>query len=151
MQRPGYTFLEIVTVLTVAAVLFGISLGYTNRNIVNTNFNATVNEVRDALQSAQVNSRSNYLDLTSGVHFEADKFVEFTATTYSASDTNNRETNLPSTLTINPITINGGGSEIYFSKFDGRPVNSGSVTVASDIDSATISVSAEGVISVTFN
>ena len=89
--------------------------------------------------------------MTSGVAFETDSFTEFTADTYSDADETNYVNELPPSISLTNIDFNSG-TEIYFTKYTGNPVDAGSIDVNHDDGrSATIAVDAEGNISVTFN
>jgi prepilin-type N-terminal cleavage/methylation domain-containing protein len=151
MKRKGFTLLEVTIVLALLGILMGVATVWTRTNLVNSQFQVSINEIKQSLLLTQNLSRQSFRDTTSGVAFAADSFTEFTASTYSSSDPDNYSVELPPSITISNIDF-GGENEIYFEKFSGDPVATGGISLDhEDGRSATIDVDAEGNISVTMN
>ncbi len=58
-------------------------------------------------------------DTTYGVHLQSTKAVLFVGTTYSAGTSTNKTVNMSSNIVISSISLNGGGSDVKFSRVSG--------------------------------
>ena len=92
---------------------------------------------------ASLNS-SNY-----GVHFEANKVIIFSGTSFFSDEVSNQVIDLTSSVTISDINLNNNGSDLYFNRLSGLPNTNGTITVsASGISSKIITISSTGSASV---
>lgn len=151
MKRKAFTLVEMLMVITIMMLMSLWTASFTRNSLVNSEFQTTINEIKNSLVYTQNLSRQSFLDMSSGVAFAEDSFTEFTADTYSPADANNFTFDLPTVISIGNIDF-GGATEVYFQKYLGDPIATGSIDVVhEDGRSATISVDAEGNILVTTN
>lgn len=127
--KKGFTLLELALVLGIIAILlvvlfttfasFGKQQGLVKDN-------ALIIEVLRQAQSNTLNSKnSNQF----GVHFGSTSIVLFTGSTYSAGASTNETYNLSGGVNISNISLNGGGSDLVFSKLSGGTENNGTITI----------------------
>lgn len=148
MKKPAFTILEIVVVIALLMIFLGGGLAYSLSGLTGGNFQTTVQELKQALISAQNLSRYKFKNQKSGVAFNNDSFVEFTADTYSAVDGFNRVNLLPGGVAFSSVDF-GGQTIVYFLPVSGLPVSAGSLTLISDRgDQAIVAVDAFGIITI---
>ena len=148
LNEKGITTLEILLVIGIIVLIGAATVG-SYSSFLTRNASATITwDVTDALRRARVQAMSGRFDTDWGVHFEADSYVLFQGSTYSASEPSNEDFELPAGYSIDSISLNGGGSNIIFNQVDGDTEEYGSVTVVSTEggNSKVISVNAAGTI-----
>ena len=142
----GFTFIEIVIVLAILLILFAITVGSFSQ------FNKSVTLGRDAekiismLNQARTNTIASKGGIQYGVHFESAKAVIFSGAVYNPNALDNDPFYLKTFESLSSISLEGGGSEIVFSRVTGTTPNFGSVTLSIVGDGQTAKV-----ISVSFN
>ncbi len=102
----------------------------------------------------KIRSVSRYRDSQWGVYFNhntngsPDRWIVYKGSSYAARDASyDFIITLPTPLTLTNISLNGGGSEINFSKLIGATMQYGSLVVSSSQGTSnTISVSAKGLV-----
>lgn len=126
----GFTLLEVLLVLGIAAIIAAISL--TSLSNFNKD-NALVIEVEKVV-SLIAKARSLTLaakkELSYGVHFEERKIVLFSGASYSANASTNQIQLLNDEVKISSIALTGGGAEVLFKKLSGETAQNGTVTIA---------------------
>lgn len=128
-NSKGFSALELVIVMAILAMLLAsIVPSFVNfrRNSI---LNTETQELVTVINRARLLSVSSKNDQQFGVHFESGKIVLFQGATYSAGATTNEEHIFNSSLTLSPITINGGGSEILFEKVTGAASQNATTTL----------------------
>ena len=125
----GFTLLEIIIVISILGVLLSVVLpsltSFRQKSILNTE----TQEVTTLINKARLSSMSSKNDKQYGIHFEAGKIVLFEGTTYIAGAGTNEEHLFDTVLTLNPITINGGGAETVFQKITGSTNQNSTTTL----------------------
>lgn len=94
----------------------------------NTDVGTSTHQIIAALQLARNKALASENDSNYGVHFESNKYVLFTGSTYSASAPDNEVHELKSTVEVHDINL-VGGSDVVFDRVQGTTSNSGSVGV----------------------
>jgi prepilin-type N-terminal cleavage/methylation domain-containing protein len=106
INQSGFTFIELIVVMGIAATLFG----FITLNLVSTQRTTSVDSASDVLVSdmasqqtkammgAGVSSGTSY-----GIYFESDKYILFEGTTYIPSDIKNYAVVVGPGLTITNI------------------------------------------------
>jgi len=136
-MTTGITLLEFLIVTAVAAIILTIvfSTFTTFRN--NQLLTAYSESITATLQEARLNTVSSKGDKQYGVHFESDKYVLFEGTTYSSSDTSNKEVGIRTSVEISPISLNGGGNDVLFERLLGKTSQYGTVVLTLKSDTST--------------
>lgn len=143
----GFSALELIIVMAILAILLTSivpSFVTFRRNSI---LNTETQELITVINRARLLSVSSKNDQQFGVHFESGKVVLFQGSTYSAGVTTNEEHVFNSSLTLSPIVINGGGSEILFEKVTGAASQNATTTllVVGTTASTTVLVLSTGV------
>ena len=150
MNKSGFTLIELVAVIVIfvilgAAAIFGLRL-FQNKNRVD----AAAQEIVAALRLAQNKTLASEGNSSYGVHFESDRFILFSGTSYIAGAPGNSEHLLDSWLVISGINLNSSGiTAVVFERLTGNTANAGSITVslANDaLEYETIYIDGSGVI-----
>lgn len=111
--------------------------------------NTTTEEIVTVINKARLSTISSKGDNQFGVHFQADKVVLFTGTTYTAGAVGNEESVLDPMLTLAAITLAGGGADVIFQKITGDTDQNGTMSlrvVAAPTASSTITIKPTGVV-----
>ena len=145
-MKRGFTFLEILIVLGVLAILATI----VTTALSNFRTHALLAEVKNRALSELNLAKSQTLgseeNAQYGVHFETLKIVRFKGAAYSASDPGNAIYELPTGVEISSVAL-GGPAEVIFERLTGRASAAGTVTVSllSDANaSSTITIFSSG-------
>ena len=144
----GLTLIEILVVVVILAI---ISIFSINALMASGNTQALDKDVKGiiaVLDQARSNTLTSQGNSQYGVHFEADKVVLFKGTTYSSSDSNNRDAGLSGQTTLSSISLSGGAVNVVFARLTGKPNVTGTITVQSERQSTltkTITIYATGI------
>ncbi len=144
----GFTILEILIVISILGLLMAVTVPSFLTFKRNSLLNTETQEILTIVNRARLSSMSSRGDLQYGVHFEATRIVLFQGGTYSEGASTNEVHIFNHALTLNPITINGGGSDVLFLKFMGTTNQNATTTlrvVGSTTASSTIIVRPSGV------
>lgn len=146
--KKGFSILEVVLVVGILSIALGFSLLYTQTSQVRSDLNTQTTMLVSNLRLAQSNAISGHTSQPVGVHLSSSSYVLFLGDVYNPNSVSNYTVNLPPTITIQNITLNGGGNDIVFTVPDGDPLKSGSFTLRSDQinKSNTITISSLGTV-----
>ena len=131
--KEGFTIIEVMIAIAIIGVLSSLSVAYFNSFLSRNELKNESLKITDMLRRARGQAMAGQEDSAWGVHFETSKYVLFKGSSYSASDDFNEEISLPAVLTISTINLNGGGSEVIFSKIRGETSQFGTTTIQNDI------------------
>lgn len=106
--------IEIMLVVGLMAVMLIIPILYTQASQVRYDFNTQVTTLVSYLRLAQSDAAAGRNNASHGVHLAADTYTVFSGDSYNPSDADNFAIELPPTIEIRNISLNGGGSEILF-------------------------------------
>lgn len=143
MENKGFTLLEVLLSVTTIALIAGIGIpfyqSFQNRNELDI-AGATFGQ---SLRRAQVLSQAVDGDISWGVSALNGNIILFKGNSYSARDISFDEVfDLPPSITLS------GTSEIVFTKFNGTPQTTGTLTLTSaNNETRTITINAKGSIS----
>lgn len=128
-KRGGFTLIEIMAAVAIMVILATIVWGafYSFRRqaaleAASENVIALLNQARAKTLASQASSEF-------GVHFESVKAVMFKGAVYSATSPDNEEFILPLSVEISAVSLEGGGSDIFFEKFSANASKTGSITL----------------------
>lgn len=106
----------------------------------NAALNKDTETVIETLRQARSETLSSQNASQYGVHISATKITVFTGSTYSPSDSTNRDFLLSPMDTIVTIDLVGGGSDVIFNRLTGETSQSGTVVISSPTTSKTKTV-----------
>jgi prepilin-type N-terminal cleavage/methylation domain-containing protein len=148
-SKSGMTLVEIIVVLTIMAIIFGIGT-YT---LVSARKSATLNTLTDSVASTLEQARSSALSgkggVSYGVKFASTSYTYF-ASPYVQNDPDNRTSGVSTGFELsNTYTSNGG--IVIFSRLTGAPQATGTITIinmANTSQSKMIQIGSQGDITV---
>jgi len=130
-NNSGFTFVEVVLVIAIFGILLGLSAMYYNSTQVRTDIHTQAANIVHYLRLSQSNAASGLNNQDHGIHFESGSYTTFKGSSYVQNDPNNFVMDLPTTMILNNINLNGGGSNIIFIKSTGETANYGTISLTS--------------------
>lgn len=124
----GFTFVEILVVIAIAAVLFAIIASGFSGLRRGSDLSLAVDDSISFLQEARTKTLSSESASVYGVHFETSQFVSFAGDTYNPSSGTNKVRILPVSIEISVVSLQGGGSDVVFRRLTGETSSYGTVT-----------------------
>lgn len=148
MRTRGISLIEILLVLFLISLLTAIGVGMYSSSQVNADFRVQRDSVVSYLRLAQSKARSGFNDTDHGVYFGVSSYTLFEGSVYDELSDSNFVVELPGTMVIENISLNGGGSSVVFEGPNGETSDYGTLEInAADFNkSATIRIEQEGVI-----
>ncbi len=146
----GVTVAEVLVVVAVMALIFGVVMPQFSNIKESQVLKNTTSDILSSLNKAQSQTLASVSSSSYGVHFQSDKIVIFTGTSYSAGSSSNVSINVSAPATITNVTFGGVSAtsgDIYFNRLSGAPNTSGTITVSSTNYSKIVTISATGVAS----
>jgi len=144
-KSNGFTFIEVMIVIGVVALMAGLSIPIYQSFLVSSVLEDTTREVVQTLRSAQSKAMASEQLSDFGVHLEANKFVLFRGNIYNPADPENEEVILPTILTMIPSF----GSEVVYTSISGETLDIGSISInTSQGNTRTITINSLGVVNV---
>lgn len=145
----GFTLLEIIIAMTLMVFSLSLTTSFVRRSQISADINTQTGNLVFHLRLAQSNAMSGLNNSAHGVHLEPDSYTVYQGSNYNPNDPLNFTEELPSTFTIQDISIHHNGSEILFTPPEGQTENYGEFTIAAnDIDiTNTITINQYGTIS----
>ena len=135
MKPRAITYLEIILVVTLIAIGLGFFVLYSQSSQVRADLNSQASTITSYLRLAQTDALSGKDNSSHGIHFESDSYVIFTGNSYVESESSSTTIELPDTIAIQNISLNGGGSDVIFTSPHGETSTYGTVDLySSQID-----------------
>lgn len=147
-MKKGFSLIELVIVIGLIGLVSAVialsfsnfrrnqALQYSTDGVV-----VFLNEARSRTLSASGGNRYS-------IRFESDRAVLFSGTTYTTNASTNEYFYYTSPVTLETLTLQGGGSDISFNKLNGGTDHYGTIQLGiTGNGSRTITVSATGAIS----
>lgn len=116
MRHKAFTFLELMLVITLMVTILGLSVIYTQTSQVRADVNTQAASFVSYARLASSNAMAGKDNVDYGIHLETDEYVLFEGTVYVEGAASNYEIELPSTITIQNISLNGGGVDLIFDR-----------------------------------
>lgn len=132
MKFNGFTLVEILLVIAILGGLIGISFPILRSLLITNYLTGSADEIVQTLRQAQTNAISGAGDSKWGVFFDKDnnKFIFFKGETFLGRDQSyDLISDLPKSIKIESISLNGGGTAIVFQKTNGKTNQYGSLTL----------------------
>lgn len=131
----GFTILEMIIVIGILGII--AAMGQSGYGVwqKQVQINTVNDQIRSSLIRVQQEAVAAPGGKAMGMHLEADRYVIFSGTVYDPADTANNVKILSGIIIVNPSGSLSDGSlgfspDVVFDKFDGRTVNTGTITVA---------------------
>ncbi|MBI4232096.1 type II secretion system protein [Candidatus Peregrinibacteria bacterium] len=152
MNKKGFTLVEILLVLTIFAISLGFAVIYSQTSQLNADINTQASILASNIRLLQSNANSGLTDGPNAVHFGLNSYTTFFSSSgspYNELDPDNFLTQLPSTISIQNISLNGGGLDLIFDTPSGETANYGSLQLSSNQISKTrtININSLGAVS----
>jgi len=139
-NNKGFSLLEVMLVIVLIATALGFSVLYSQTSQLRADLNTQGAVLVSYLRLAQSNARAGLTDSENAIHFDGDSYTIFSGDTYSALDPTNYTIDLPPTLAIENINLNGAGSDLIFLGPDGSTANFGSLDLRSSRIGKTLTI-----------
>jgi prepilin-type N-terminal cleavage/methylation domain-containing protein len=149
--KKGITLMELIIVIAIIGILSTLvfsSLSETKNNQI---LKSTVEDVVSVIDKARSQTLASLNLTTYGVHFESNKIVLFSGTTYNTDNASNEVIDISSPANISNISFAGGATEFYFNRLSGVPSKTGNITISISSNAnlvKTITISSTGGVSV---
>ncbi len=129
--KSGLTLTELLIVLGIMALLVTIFMGTFISFRRSQALVMDTDTVVSLLRQARNQTLSSKNSLSYGVHFTAPKVTIFTGPTYDVNAPDNQDFVLSSGDTVLTISLNGGGSDVVFTRLTGETSQNGTVVISS--------------------
>lgn len=127
MKHKAFTLLEMLVTLALFGVILGMVLLYSQVSVLRTNLHTQVDTFVSYARLSQSYAASGKMGSSHGIYLEEDAYALFTGMVYNGVDTSNTFIELPPTIEIQNISLNGGGSTILFNAPHGGTTHYGSL------------------------
>ncbi len=139
-NTKGISLIEIILVIIILGISIGMSVLYYETSQVRADINTQVSQFSSYVRLAHSNALAGLNESSHGIHLEESSYTTFIGDSYNELDPMNFEITLPPTVTIQNISLNGGGSNLIFLKPSGETNNFGSIDFVSDQINKTVTV-----------
>ena len=127
----GFTVIEIMTVMVIAAVITGIVISSFSQLNSSQALNTEADTILSMIERARARSVSSENASEYGINFASSSVTLFVGKSYTAGSSTNETENLNSKVKISSIALTGGASSFYFNKLSGKPSATGKVILSS--------------------
>lgn len=139
-KKKGFSMLEVILAISIMAILVGLATTYYSNSQVRADVNSQAANIVHYLRLAQSNAASGLNNTNHGLHFETSSYTIFEGESYDNDSPKNVKIDLPSTMTIDGINLDGGGGNVIFLKSTGETDNFGTITVNSAAINKTVTI-----------
>ncbi len=141
MIKKAFTFLEITIVIGVLLISLGLMGLYAQTSQVRADVNTQAASFVAYARLASSDAASGKNDQDHGIHLEANSYTLFEGSSYVPGADTNFTISLPSAVSIQNISLDGGGSDLIFTTPFGYTKTNGSLDFVSSQISKTLSIS----------
>lgn len=144
----GFTLIEILTVIAILTIIFSMTFYFFNAMGRKEALGKDVAGLSSIIRNARLLSVASKDASPFGVHLENNKAILFEGSSYVAGGENEKVVAFNGNVYISSYSLNGGGSDILFTRLTGNTSNYGTITLSLKDGSAstTITVLQTGVI-----
>lgn len=142
--KNGFSMIEILLVLVLAALLFLGGITTYRLLYQKTDLNKSAQEVGQVISTMRLESIAARHGMKYGVHFENNSYSSFSD---NPSNVINNY-NLPSNISITSINLANTTSDLIFDKLTGHTNNFGTIVLSYNGQSVTISINSQGTIGI---
>ena len=133
----GFSIIEVLASIAILAVLTAIAIPVLSSFRNQQALKNTAEDILSLLHQADAETNSSLNASSYGVHFTSSSATLFTGTSYTSGATGNKVVSFdPSvTLAASDISLNGGGSDVIFTRLSGDITQYGTLTIRLASDS----------------
>jgi len=137
-KDEGFTLIEFIIVIGISTILVGMSFGVFTTFSKRSNVDVEARNIESVLNLSRNRTLASDGEQVYGVHLDssAGEYILFPGSVYSASDPENENFKISSQVSISSIDIQGGGSDIVFSRLYGATSQYGSIILERQGDSS---------------
>jgi len=127
----SFTLVEILIVIAILGGLAGLAFPIMRSLLIANYLTSSAEEIVQCLRQAQTNAMGGARDSKWGVFFDQNnnKFTLFKGDFFGQDHSYDLAQELPKSIEIKNISLNGGGAEIVFEKTSGKTNQFGSLTL----------------------
>lgn len=146
--KRGFTIIELMLVIILVGVSVGLAISYYRTSQIRADINSQAANIVHYLRLSQSSAVAGLGNSDYGIHFENSSYATFRGSSYNPASDTNFEIEIPATMMLNNILLNGGGSDIIFTRPNGETSTYGTIKLTSaDINkSFTITITPAGTI-----
>jgi len=146
--QKGITLWEILLAIAIVGILAVLVLpGFSKIRKIQI-LKSTTEDIVSVIGQARSQTLASLNSSAYGVHFETNRVILFTGTSFSSGATSNQITNLISPATISSISLSDSGADLYFNRLSGLPSATGTIILSlPSVSLKTITISASGSVS----
>ena len=149
--QNGFSLVEIMIVIAIMGIIVSVVSSQFSQMRKLQILKSTSDDIVSVLNKARSQTLASLNLKNYGVHFETNRIVIFTGTTYSSNDASNEIISISSPVTISNISLTSGATEFYFNRLTGTTSKTGTITISIPPGgslSKIITISATGVVSI---
>lgn len=136
MKKGGYSFIEIIIVITLLAIVITFSSLFYRRYLLQNSVQHTADQLVGAMRKAQTYSMTGKKNGTWGVRYAANTITLFLVGNGSFDEN----------YGVNPNISISGLAQVTFAKATGIPSSAATITISSNTISKTLILNSQGVI-----
>ena len=138
MVKNGFTLIELLVVVGISTILVGMSFGIFTTFGKRSNVDVEARNIESVLNLSRNRTLASDGEQVYGVHLDlaAGEYILFSGSEYSASDPENEKFKISQQVLISFLDIQGGGSDIVFSRLYGATSQYGSIVLEHQGDSS---------------
>lgn len=131
-ERRGFTLIETMLVVVLFAIALGLSILYSQTSQLRADLNTQASTIVSYLRLAQSNAIAGNTNEINAMHLGNNAYTLFVGPTYDPDESSNYTPDIPPTITIENIVLNGGGDDIIFDKSNGETDSYGTFDIKSN-------------------
>ncbi len=141
----GISLVEVLVVLGIITTIIAVGAPFYTSYHYRHLLAETTQEIVESIRVAQARAMAGYNGENHGIHFDSNRYVLFSGSSYNPADPNNLTYPISSKLSISNVSFNGN-TELIFERFTGNATPGTLYVMASPDDIFVISVSEIGVV-----
>ncbi len=148
--KKGISALEILVVVALIGILVAVIIPQFSKSREQAVLKSAVGDTLSSIDKARGETLSSLNSSSYGVHFQSNKVIIFTGTTFSSGASSNESINFTTPASITNVTlggVSGASGDFYFTRLSGAPSTIGTITISTTSYSKIITISATGVAS----
>lgn len=149
-KKRAFSIVEIVLVIAILLIVFGFAVLYSQTSQVRADINTQADIAVSYLRLMQSNGASGRVSEGNAIHLETSAYTIFNGLSYIPEDINNYTIDLPATLNIENISLNGAGQDIIFSGPAGETLNYGNFDLVTNQIGKTITINISEIGTITY-